>query len=316
MHSILAICITLMLAIKGVTQASVQETYLSENDSAIFYDQGYVVVKQAYDTQEIRRMADLTNGMIERIVSEFLQGGSAGDFSEINKEYQVYLDGSQVVFKKTENGISILRVVGCGSMQPALQTVLRSDKMVNTFFNLLECESLEHIICQFHPKEPSDGVKFSAHRDIKYRKLFDPNWTDINGQGSYAISIIAVDRMTQENGGLWVDNNDYALLKRNSENIKNIPNQKDQNRVYLEMAPGDILFMHPHLLHGSGSNTSQSSRHTLLTGFCIYGANHENYPGNCTNDVLTRTDDSKFMIKSADWKVENDPRFGLIPSGL
>lgn len=184
--------------------------------------------------------------------------------------------------------------------------------MVSTFFNLLECESLEHIICQFHPKEPSDGVEFPAHRDIKHRQGFDSDWTDISGQGSYAIAIIAVDRMTQENGGLWIDNTDYALLQGNPENVKNIPNQKDQNHVYLEMDPGDILFMHPYLLHGSGPNTSQNSRHTLLTGFCIYGANHENYPGNCTNDVLTKTDGGEFMTEPANWKIENDPRFGFI----
>ncbi len=316
MNFILAIYASLAVTIGAIAQATTQDTYLSENDIATFYNQGYVVVKKAYDTQEVQKMASLTNEVIRRVSYEFLYSSSARNFSEINKEYRVYLDGSQVVFKKMEHGISILRVVGCGSMQPALSAILRSDKMVYTFFNLLGCNSLEQIISQFHPKEPNDGVEFFAHRDIRFRRQFDPDWADTSGQGSYAVAIIAVDRMTQENGGLWVDNSDYASIHWNPENVGHIPDERDQNRVYLEMQPGDMLFMHPHLLHGSSPNTSPNSRHTLLTGYCIYGANHKNYPGNCTNDILTKTNDGGFTTESADWKVDDDPPFGFVRAKL
>ena len=113
------------------------QSYLSRDNIESFYDQCYVVVKGAWNNEEIQKMADLTNKVIQQIFALFLYSEVAKKYSEIGKEYQVYLDGSQVVFKKMEDGISIKRVVGCGSMKPELQTILRSDKIAHTFFSLL-----------------------------------------------------------------------------------------------------------------------------------------------------------------------------------
>lgn len=61
---------------------------------------------------------------------------------------------------------------------------------------LLGTNDLEHLICQVHPKLPGDGVSYPAHKDIQFRRQFDPDWQDILGNGSYAICIIPVDPMS------------------------------------------------------------------------------------------------------------------------
>ena len=61
--------------------------------------------------------------------------------------------------------------------------------------------------------------------------------------------------MSAENGGLYVDKGSYPI----ATGIENVAS--------LEMEPGDLLFMHPHILHWSGRNDSNTSRrapHRLL----------------------------------------------------
>jgi hypothetical protein len=68
------------------------------------------------------------------------------------------------------------------------------------------------------------------------------------------------------------------------------------------VAAASNQFMHPHLYHGSGPNTSPTaSRKTLLTGFCAFGANHMAYPGAYVNTRLTLREDGSIVITPAPW---------------
>ena len=196
--------------------------------------------------------------------------------------------------------ISIARINGVSCMQPALLATVRSDKILRTFFELLGTSDLEHLISQVHPKLPGDGIGFPKHRDIQFRKSFDPDWQDVLGNGSYAVCFIPIDPMTQENGGLWVDKNNYPEMQG-----------LEEERVWVDAEPGDILFMHPYLYHGSGPNLSQGSRRALLTGFCAFGANHKQYPGADVNVHLTLLEDGTIAAQPAPWSatssIKSDP---------
>jgi phytanoyl-CoA hydroxylase len=41
----------------------------------------------------------------------------------------------------------------------------------------------------------------------------------------------------------------------------------DERRVHFELEPGDTLFFHPHLVHGSGRNKTQGFRRSILTHY-------------------------------------------------
>ncbi|PCI93156.1 hypothetical protein COB11_05800 [Candidatus Aerophobetes bacterium] len=147
-------------------------------------------------------------------------------------------------------------------------------------------------------KVPDDGVAFVKHRDIRYRKQFDSAWEDVGGNGSYAVCIVAIDPMSKENGGLVIDKKSY-------------PKQHGCDIEALSMQPGDMLFMHPELLHWSEANFSSVTCRVLLAGYCVYGANHRNYPGDCTNDITLKRPfkNGSFEIQAAPWKVIGDTNF-------
>ena len=52
------------------------------------------------------------------------------------------------MFKYLDEGkVSLARINGVLGVEPRLETIVRSTKMVRTFFELLGCNDLEHIIC-------------------------------------------------------------------------------------------------------------------------------------------------------------------------
>ena len=45
------------------------------------------------------------------------------------------------------------------------------------------------------------------------------------------------------------------------------------------LEPGDLVIMHPFLIHGSQPNTSQDMRRLFLQGYTVEGVNSRLYPG-------------------------------------
>ena len=272
--------------------AQEKKGFLSAEDIALFYKQGYVIKRQCLNNLEINELNKRVTALIDQSLSLINDYQDLTFFND--KDQMIYSNGSRIVCKKQpDQSISVARINGCCGMDPALLAVVRSKKMVHTFFELLGTSDLEHLISQIHPKLPGDGVAYPRHQDIQFRKSFDPDWQNILGNGSYAICIIPIDPMTPSNGGLWIDQN-------------NCPKDQDlaENRSWIHANPGDLIFMHPYLYHGSGPNNAAASRKTLLTGFCAFGANHKPYPGAYVNTRLRLSESGKIEITNAPWSTE------------
>ncbi|MBX9923081.1 MAG: phytanoyl-CoA dioxygenase family protein [Rhabdochlamydiaceae bacterium] len=265
------------------------ETFLSQEEITTFYEQGYLIKRQCLSADECKDLQKKLTASVDQALDAIK---NSKDQSISTSEQFLHIEGSKIIFKRpSSTSISIARINGIGGMQPSLLKIGRSEKMLRTFFALLGTSDLEHLIFQVHPKMPGDGIAFPKHRDIQFRQSYDPDWQDILGNGSYAICVIPVDPMTQENGGLWIDKNNYP-----------IPQDKEEERVWIEAQPGDLLFMHPYLFHGSGPNQSPTaSRKTLLTGFCAFGANHKTYPGTAINTRITLKDNNTIEMQPSPW---------------
>ena len=245
-----------------------QSGYLTPEEIERFHKHGYFIKKAGINGQDISALSECTDQAISRACETIEISGLSSDS---DGEHAVVCDGSRVVYRtNATKGYSIARINGVCGMKPALRETLRSDEMLDTFFNLLGVCDIEHLIAQLHPKRAGDGISFPSHRDIDFRRAFDPDWTDVVGNGSYAICIIPLDRMMRENGGLYIDTNSFGDAGEVSE----------EKLLWVEADPGDLIFLHPCILHGSGPNNSATlNRRTLLTGYFAFGANHKAYPG-------------------------------------
>jgi len=272
--------------------------YLSKEDINTFYRQGYVVKKNCIPSAEVKVLDSIIDDVLVHSVKDIKSEGHSIDAAN---DQTTHINGARVVFRQGDNrDIKVVRINGVSGFSPILLQTLRSDKLCHTFLELLKCKEIEHIINQMHPKLPSDGVVYHKHKDVQFRRDFDPNWSDVldNGSGSYAICILAVDSMSRENGGLYIDPSTFdpksPLPARNTV---------DDELVWVTAEPGDLLFMHPHLDHGSKPNTSISSRKTLLSGFCALNANTKTYPGTDVNDIISvDADGTSILTRPAEWK--------------
>ncbi|NDD59152.1 MAG: hypothetical protein EBZ47_07895 [Chlamydiae bacterium] len=235
--------------------------YLSQEEIELFHKQGYLKKSNCLNGNEMVLIQHHVNEAIRKAYEKSREE----TFKDFQLEHFFFLEGSRVVLNTKK---AIARINGCCGIEPDLSQFIQSPKILYTFFELLGTNDLEHLIAQIHPKLPVDQVAFPAHRDIDFRKSFDPEWQDILGNGSWVICILPIDPMNQNNGGLWIDPKSFN------------ESSSDMDIFWVDAQPGDLFFLHPYILHGSGPNESRdASRKTLLTGFCAYGANHRAYPG-------------------------------------
>ena len=243
-----------------------QNFSLSEQQIEIFFDEGYLIIQNHFKEEEIKIIADKANALIG--VAEELAQHSSG---------KVMSKGTQFVIDKVNNTVQISRIVWAGAAEPELLKISRQDKLLLPIAQLLNSNEADHLINQLHYKLPHDGVHFTWHQDIYHRLNYDENWQDLNGKGSFVQSFIAIDRMTVKNGAIFIVtmSNKYGAIPR-----QDLEKQINFNSaIPLLLNPGDLVFIHPYLVHGSFPNESEESRLLLVNGFSYPGANIKKYPG-------------------------------------
>ena len=117
-------------------------------------------------------------------------------------------------------------------------------------------------------KEPRVGGAWSWHQDYGYW------YTDGFLYPDMLSVLIAVDRANKENGCLQVLRGSHKLGRIDHNFVGEQTGAERQRlelafyefeRVYCEMAPGDVLFFHGNTLHGSDQNKCENSRFSLIT---------------------------------------------------
>ncbi len=187
-------------------------------------------------------------------------------------------------YKKPGGGraVRIHRVVWCGGAAPALLSLGRTPSLLQATRQLLANDDLVQIINQAHFKLPGDGVAFGWHQDSSNRRYGTPLFTDLNQNGSFVQSLVAIDPMHEENGPLEVlpgsHKRGHIPLKAPDFQFP-LEEVAGEETTKLVLEPGDVAFMHPFLIHCSQPNTSFDARRVLINGFTIPGASRREYPG-------------------------------------
>ena len=260
------------------------ESPLSQDLWQQFFEQGYCILPGLLTRKEVTRTRKALENLLAR-------AGQLAELQGADFDGETTDEGARFVFNTDSKGQlqQLHRVCGCGSADPLLLKVSRHPSLLKAFADLLMSSSFEQIICQFHPKLPGDDVTFRPHRDVEFRLLCDSGWQDINHWGSYAVAVMAIDPASAENGGLCLVPGSHHGVDLSRIQPASTHFDPDWNRQMIqpELAAGDVLFMHPYMVHWSGANQGSNTRFSLLSGVCSPGANHRNYPGDCTNQMLS-----------------------------
>ncbi len=221
---------------------------LTESQIDQFHDDGYLVVKNLLDAEEV----DLL-GKIARI-DHSLQTNATSR-----------ADG--------EGGAVKLVVSNDLPDDTIYGSIVRSRRIVSTMERLLDDE-VYHYHHKMILKEARVGGAWAWHQDYGY-------WY---GNGclfpDMASCMIAVDKATKENGCLQVVKHSHlsgrmdhlkvgdqtgADPERVAEILKRLP------LVYCELDPGSAIFFHANTLHRSDQNVSDNPRWAFI---CCYNSKH------------------------------------------
>jgi hypothetical protein len=293
---------------------------LTEEEINLFFQEGYVIRRNVFESQEIENSAKCIDALVERAKilfkklqdqdyfptqpdEYFLQDGTPFQVVNVMGSVGYHFDISEnngntstriVIGKTTDGNMSIHRFIWAGGLEPPL--LEGSRKFFKSVSQLLGCNKADWIINSIHPKIDSE-LKFDWHQDVKNRKHFDPDWEKWtnNGKGSYVVAITALTKADESNGGLWgvpgmpgdlyLENiKDFAILKEKAHLDKALP---------LNLNPGDTIWMHPYFMHGSCSNESGEPRILLINGFSYiddgtgFHTNTKPYPGKGSAQEVT-----------------------------
>ncbi|WP_419536840.1 phytanoyl-CoA dioxygenase family protein [Endozoicomonas sp.] len=260
---------------------------LSAHQLVFYRENGYLVQQGFFRGAELRDLEQHIQIALDS-VSELPWEGS-------HTEEKLFSKGTLFVLGPVgSNGLPVIkRMVWAGARFPELLAYGRHPKLKKNVSFILDSPRASHLINQIHPKQPDDGVEYDVHRDIDNRRSFDKNWQDIKGNGSFVQTMAAIDPMGEYNGGLYVvprSHHDCSPMKGNTTLSEEYRQEKHGEVIPVVMNAGDMLYVHPCLVHFSGPNTSDKPRRLFINGYAFPGANNEPYPGDGSGEEVTLID--------------------------
>jgi hypothetical protein len=276
-------------------KTSIEGDKLSADEIKFYNDNGYVLIKGVFKSKvdELKEAADRLVKDLENIPPKL-----DGSDTFVN-----YKGAVAVLQREPESKVpvtTIQRVVWSVAAEPAFLACSRDPKITRRVQQLLgsgEEKTASHLIGSFHPKN-TEKTEFGFHQDSQNRAAIKgrKKWEDGEGK-NFVQTFIAIDKSSKENGVVYVypksqqngflkfekqyqsqDKFEAALQKRGLH-------RKDLSEpIMLSMEPGDLVLMHPHLIHFSKPNQTYSDksgarRDLLISGFAKMGANSGLYPG-------------------------------------
>lgn len=250
---------------------------LTNADLQAFFGRGFVLLRGVFSEVELAMMRRACDRLQQQALALAKQFGPGA----------ILHRGSQFVLGEVASGPlkgqpRIDRVVWCGAAEPDLLAVGEDLRLVGIAAQVLGTPEMDQLISQVHFKLPNDGVTFPWHQDCRHRRWGTPEWTDVNGRGSFVEMVTALDDCALDNGPMFFveDSTRHGPIETSAPDHI-VPQQYiDRDKtVAATMQAGDVLIFGPYVLHGSYENTSARPRRLLLNGYAAPGANRRVYPG-------------------------------------
>src|ERR1044071_9932363 len=222
---------------------------VSDSQVSSFEADGYILVPELFDSEEIRLLGD-----VARADAELAAG--------IRERHD------------TQGGVTTLSLSN-DLGEDIYAAVVRSRRIVDTMERLLGGE-VYHYHHKMNMKAPYVGGAWEWHQDYGY-------WYNNGCLYPYMAScLIAIDRATPENGCLQAIRGSHLMGRIDHGKVAD-QTGADMERVnaalqsmelvHVEMNPGDGLFFHSNLLHRSDQNRSPNPRWVFI---CCYNAARNN----------------------------------------
>ncbi|XP_063373308.1 serpin B6-like [Cydia amplana] len=277
----------------SVVLAELPETYtLSEEEKSYLAKHGFLVIKGLIDFTTLYSCKQ--------------------QFSKICKGLQ---DPGNILVVKEPS------LVNTGAKGEDLINKLQEIHHDEVFINYTEHPRLLHVVSQLigadmsvmHSmliNKPPGTSRHPPHQDLFYFPFRPVEWI--------MAAWTAIDDVTVENGCLYVVPGSHLENKLHDHGT--VPNSNrlyhgildeagtapEQKRVCLEMSPGDTVFFHPLLVHGSGPNVSKRYRKAITAHYANSGCHFHNEKGELARQIEAEAKKKGYTLSYTDvWKFKS-----------
>ena len=222
-----------------------------KNDNILkeqFHANGWILVKKIFSQKEVTEINKKIDSFLKKNIKKY--NGKSINFTNNRQEAKI----------TNINSFHNL------SDSPFIKNKSKNIKITDIVKKLLEAKP-KYIASELFAKPAEKGLQSPMHQDNYY-------WCIKNGN---ALTVwVALDSVSSKNGGLRYYNCTHKLgvvkhepsfAKGSSQKVSNIKKYKKYKQICPKLSPGDALFHHSELIHGSSANKSGLRRRGLTFQF-------------------------------------------------
>ncbi len=237
---------------------------LSDKEIADYTRSGFIVVPSLFSTDELAAFDERFDALVT---------GEMPPPPGMKLMRDVMVVKGAVEPRSPQHAINKLT---CLENDEVLFAYARSEKLAGIARQLVGGE-LYSLASNVFNKPPGVDGKHPMHQDLRYFKLQPAEkivgtWTAIS-PATRENGCLAIIPGTHDRGLLEHGDPDWEYVNHGFFGIEDIDVDK---RVHIELAPGDTLFFHPLLVHGSGHNRTSGFRRAIsvhyAAGDCVGGS--------------------------------------------
>lgn len=248
-----------------------------------FYEKnGYIIIRKLYPEADMekyrKRFAAIANGEVERVPSMTMMRDVA------------------IAKKKGMGEMSITKLQDWQDDPILFQYV--SDPHIVPYVQAIIGPDIKSIHTMLINKPPDVGLGSSRHplhQDLWYfpfrpAERICASWT-------------AMQRITRENGCLCVDPGTHTgqlfkheypkdgVVNKAYHGIQGMTEADTVSLIHVDMEPGDTIFFHPLLIHGSGRNNSSGYRKAISCHYASTACHFEEMDGTMQQEMAKEIED-------------------------
>lgn len=228
---------------------------LSAEEVKQYRDNGYLVVRSLFESEELQHWSDYFESLVKKE-------------NPLSKGMVLMRD--VMVAKKKVNPKSELH--GINKLMnfeddPVLYSYVEHPTLVEVARDLVG-DDLYSLVTNVFNKPPGVDGRHPLHQDLRYFRLrpsslIVASWTAISPANE---ETGCLDVVPKSHFGPLLD---HELPPWEDVNFAfyGVKGHRRYNHIALEMQPGDTVFFHPLLLHGSGRNVSSEFRRSISTHY-------------------------------------------------
>ncbi len=234
---------------------------LTRQELQDYRDLGYVVRRALFDADEVatfdRRFAELVDEPLDEPM-------------KVMRDVMVVKGAVQP--QTPLHGVNKLM---CFEEDPQLFAYCRQEAFLACLKSILG-DSVYSLSTNVFNKPPGVDGRHPFHQDLRYFRIRPADaivgtWTALK-PATRESGCLAVVPASHRQGLVDHDYPDWEYVNKGFFAAKDVDVSE---RVYVELAPGDTLFFHPLLLHGSGRNRSDGFRRAISAHFAAADAQSE-----------------------------------------